>query len=66
MATKKKSEEVKADPVGVAVDPVPVEVLDIPATEPYPTGDPKGPQTWAEINGLVPVGTGPLQPAPEA
>lgn len=31
--------------------------------DPYPTGDPQGPQTWAEINGLVPVGTGPLVPA---
>jgi hypothetical protein len=40
-----------------------VEAADIPANEPYPTGDPKGPQTWAEINGLVPIGTGPLAPA---
>lgn len=31
--------------------------------EPYPTGDPKTPQTWAEINGLVPIGTGQLVPA---
>ena len=67
MATKTKltSDEAPApkDPVGKAVAPVAVEVLEIPANEPYPTGDPKTPQTWAEINGLVPVGTGPLAPA---
>lgn len=51
-----------SDPVGLPIDPVPVEVLDIPKDEPYPTGAPSGPQTWAEINGLVPVGTGPLGP----
>lgn len=53
-----------SDPVGAAVDPVPVDVLDIPKDEPYPYGDPKGPITYAEINGLVPIGTGPLAPVP--
>lgn len=52
------------DPIGKAVGPVPVEVVDIPSTEPYPEGAPSGPITWAEINGLVPVGTGPLAPVP--
>ena len=51
-----------ADPVGKAVEPVPVVVLDIPKDEPYPYGDPKVPVTYAEINGLVPIGTGPLGP----
>lgn len=60
--TEPKTPAAKADPVGKAVAPVPVEVVDIPANEPYPTGDPKGAQTWAEINGLVPIGTGPLAP----
>jgi len=66
MATTKPAPEPKAtpDPVGKAVAPAPVEVVDIPATEPYPTGSPQTPQTWAEINGLVPTGTGPLAPAP--
>lgn len=52
------------DPISPAVDPVPVEVLDIPKDEPYPYGDPKVPVTYAEINGLVPVGTGVLAPVP--
>lgn len=58
--------EPKVEPkaqAGVSLGKPTVEAADIPANEPYPTGDPKGPQTWAEINGLVPIGTGPLAPA---
>jgi hypothetical protein len=39
------------DPVGARVDPVPAVILDIPANEPYPTGNPYQP-SWAEINGV--------------
>jgi hypothetical protein len=35
-----KEPEKKADPVGKPKEPEKVEVLDIPANEPYPTGNP--------------------------
>jgi hypothetical protein len=36
--TKTEKEKSKADPAGKPQEPEKVEVLDIPATEPYPTG----------------------------
>ena len=56
----------KTDPVGKSVEPMKVRTIEdegIGPDDPYPTGDPKVAQTYAEINGLVPLGTGPLAPA---
>lgn len=44
----------KKDPVSPAVPPEPVTVTDIPANEPYPTGNPQV-LTFAQINGLEPI-----------
>jgi hypothetical protein len=70
MATAKTTaapaEDTKAEKAAPAVEAVKARSIEdegIGPTDPYPTGDPKGPQTWAEINGFVPLGTGPLVPA---
>lgn len=47
---KTQAQKSPRDPVGDLVQPEPVTVLDIPAAEPYPTGNPPAP-SWAEING---------------
>lgn len=48
---KTQAQKAPRDPVGAPVLPEPATVLDIPAAEPYPTGNPPAP-TWAEINGF--------------
>ena len=56
----------KTDPVGKSVEPMKVRTIEdegIGPDDPYPTGNPQVAQTYAEINGLVPTGTGPLAPA---
>jgi hypothetical protein len=68
IAADPKLRDPGVDPVSAPVEPGPkVETmadLGIDVRDPYPTGDPKTPQTWAEINGFVPLGTGPLAPIP--